>query len=312
MVLITGANGFVGRHLVARLAGRNMPVRRAVRRPADEGADRDTFVVGDIDGGTEWLAPLDGVHTVVHLAGLAHVDSRQLPDPLAAYRRVNTAGTLALANAAVAAGVRRFIFVSTVKVNGEDSGARPFSPQDEPAPADPYGISKLEAEQGLRTVAGASMQVAILRPPLVYGPGVRANFLRLLQLIARGVPLPLGSLENRRSLVCVENLCDLIQRCIEQQPSIAGTFMVSDGDDLSTPEMIRRLARSLQRPARLVRFPVRLLELAARVTRHHGAFVRLAGSLQVDISETRRHFDWSPPLSTVQGFERTARWFRAQ
>jgi nucleoside-diphosphate-sugar epimerase len=313
MLLVTGANGFLGRHLVATLVARNLPVRRAVRALAPADGDSSSAVaVGDLDGNTDWAAALAGVDTLVHLAALAHLDIRRVPDALATYRRVNTVATLRLADAAVLAGVRRFVFVSSVKVNGDSSGTRPFSADDTPAPDDPYGVSKLEAEVGLRSRAGKSMRIAIVRPPLVYGPGVRANFLRLMELVERGIPLPFASIDNRRSLVSVENLCDLLLHLACDPQATEGTFYVSDGDDLSTPELIRRIARALHRPARLLPFPPALLGMGAKLLGQGAAILRLRGSLQVDLAETRRRLGWSPPVAMDDALARTAHWFHEQ
>jgi nucleoside-diphosphate-sugar epimerase len=310
MLLVTGANGFLGRHLVELAAARNLPVRRAVRMLTPATADGvPTVAVGDLDGHTDWTAALAGVDTVVHLAALAHLDTRRVPDALATYRRVNTAATLRLADAASRAGVRRFVFLSSVKVNGEQSGAHPFRTDDTPAPEDPYGVSKLEAEVGLSKLSGRSMRIAIVRSPLVYGPGVRANFLKLLDLVQRGVPLPFASIDNRRSLVSVENLCDLLLHLACGSKEIDGTFYVSDDEDLSTPELVRRIARALHRPARLLPFPPALLGLGARLVGQSATLQRLCGSLQVDLSETRR-IGWSPPVLTDDALARTARWFQ--
>ena len=295
------------------LASRGIAVRIARRASVPTSDDSSSAaVVGEINGGTDWSAALQGVDTVVHLAALAHVDARSVPDALATYRRVNTAGTLRLADAALGAGVRRFLFVSSVKVNGEQSGTRPFAVGSTPAPSDPYGISKLEAEQGLQALAGAGMRIAIVRPPLVYGPGVRANFLRLMHLIERGVPLPLASIDNRRSLVSVENLCALLSLLVTEAAAQEGTFFVSDGEDLSTPELIRRIARSLGRPARLFRFPCSALSWAAAAAGHGETFARLRDSLQVDTSETRARLAWSPPVTVDQALAQTASWYRAR
>lgn len=307
MLLVTGANGFVGRHLLATLQTRGIATRRALRA-APGAAAGDDAVVGELDAHTDWNPALQGVHTVVHLAGLAHVDPKSVPDPLATYRRVNTAGTLALADAAARCGVTRFIFVSSVKVMGESSGARPYAVGDAPAPRDPYGISKLEAEQGLAAFGGR-MHVAIVRPPLVYGPGVRANFQKLMQLVARGTPLPLASVGNRRSLVSVENLCDLLLRLATDPAAISGTFFVSDGEDLSTPSLLRRVASALGVPARLFPFPPGILAVAARCIGKAEVADRLLGSLQVDIGFTRERVGWEPPVPIDEALARTARWF---
>ena len=288
-------------------------MRSALRARAATADDASSAtVVGEINGDTDWGPALQDVDTVVHLAALAHVDTRRVPDAEATYRGVNTEGTLRLADSAMRAGVRRFVFVSSVKVNGEDSGARPFAVGDVPAPTDPYGISKLAAERGLQSLGGSPMRIAIVRPPLVYGPGVRANFLRLMDLVESGLPLPFASIDNRRSLVSVENLCDLLLHLATDAAAEEGTFFASDGEDLSPPELIRRIARALGRPARLFRFPCSTLAFAAAAVGHAETFARLRGSLQVDLSETRSRLAWSPPVTVDQALARTARWYRTR
>lgn len=306
MLLVTGANGFVGRHLVATLEGRGLAVRRALRAATVPAGPRDV-VVGELDA-ADWSEALDGVSAVVHLAGLAHVDPRRVPDPLATYRRINTAATLRLAEAAARAGVQRFVFASSVKVMGE-SGTRPFEIDDAPAPADPYGVSKLEAERGLLARTGGPT-ICIVRPPLVYGPGVRANFLKLMRLVARGVPLPLGRVENRRSLVSVGNLCDLLDRLATDATAPGGAYFVSDGEDLSTPGLIRRIGLALGRPARLLPVPPAVLSGAAKLLGRADAATRLLGSLQVSLSATRARLGWSPPVDVDSALAATVRWFR--
>lgn len=231
-------------------------------------------------------------------------------DPLAEFRRVNVDGTLNLAWQAAAAGVRRFIFVSSVKVNGESTQAdRPFTADDQPSPADPYGLSKFEAEVGLSAVASQTgMELVIVRPPLVYGPGVKANFAAMMRWVARGVPLPLASVtQNRRSLVAVENLADLLVRCLEHPAAAGQTFMVSDGEDLSTAELLMRLNRAMGRSPRLFPFPPSILYLGAEVLGRGGVAGRLLDNLQVDISKTQTLLDWRPPLGVDEALARTVR-----
>jgi nucleoside-diphosphate-sugar epimerase len=229
-------------------------------------------------------------------------------DPLTEFRMINAAGTDNLARQAARAGVRRFVYLSSVKVNGEvTSRARPFTEEDSPLPMDPYGISKYEAELALRNVARQTgLEVVIIRPPLVYGRGVKANFRRMMRLVANGVPLPLGAIDNRRSLVGLDNLIDLIVTCVDH-PSAAGqTFLVSDAEDLSTTELLRRLARALGREARLIPIPGSLLEMGLRMLRQGDIAQRLCGSLQVDIAHARKLLNWTPPLSVDECLRRTA------
>jgi UDP-glucose 4-epimerase len=231
-------------------------------------------------------------------------------DPLKEYRRVNVDGTEALACAAAKQGVRRMVFVSTVKVNGESTSGRPFTEGDMPAPQDPYAVSKWEAEETLRSVAAKTgLEVVIVRPPLVYGPGVRANFLRLMRLVEWGLPLPLPDTKNRRSLIGVENLADCLVRCVSHPGAANQTFMVSDGQDVSTRELVARLAPPLGRSARFLPVPGPVLRLAARLVRKEPALNRLLGSLEVDSSKVRRTLEWSPPVTLDRGLEATARWY---
>jgi nucleoside-diphosphate-sugar epimerase len=252
---------------------------------------------------------LAGVSVVIHCAARVHVMNEEATEPLAEFRRVNVAGTLRLARQAAEAGVRRFLFVSSIKVNGEHSQpGRPFTADQHPAPGDPYGVSKCEAETGLRALSQETgMEVVIIRPPLVYGPGVKANFLAMMRWLWRGVPLPLGGItDNRRSLVFLDNLVDLIVTCIDHPAAANQTFLVSDDEDLSTTALLRRMAAALGRPARLVPVPVGLITLGARMIGRPGVAQRLCGSLQVDIGKTKELLDWSPPVSVGEGLRRTA------
>jgi nucleoside-diphosphate-sugar epimerase len=312
-VLVTGADGFVGRTMTHVLAEAGLDVRRAVRQAGKAGvaAAHETVAVGDIGPTTDWRPALEGVAAVVHLAARAHVLHESHTDPIAAYREVNTAGALRIARDCIAAGVRKFVYVSSIKVNGESSGAHPFSAGDAPHPVDPYGISKLEGEQGLQALAAdGALDLVIVRPPLVYGPGVRANFLKLLQLVDAGRPLPFGSVDNRRSLVSVWNLCDALRLCVQSDAATGRTFYVSDDEDVSTPQLIGRIARALGRRPRLVRVPPWLIRTAATLVGRPGVYVRLCGSLQVDVSATRAALGWRPRLTLDEGLARTAAWFR--
>lgn len=309
-VLITGATGFVGQHL-QMLSGKNWQAVAALRRyGAELHRGSDSVLVGDIDRNTNWsLFASRQIDCVVHMAGLVHVMDATRTD-YARFYDVNVAGTERLARAAVQNGVKRFIFLSSIKVNGESTGDRPFTAKDVGAPLDSYGRSKFEAEQVLFRIArGTKMEVVVIRPPLVYGPGVRANFLRLLSLAQRGVPLPLGSVRNKRSLVNVWNLCDLIDKAIEVPQLPATILLVSDGIDLSTPELIRCMASAMRRKARLLRVPTSMLYLIGKLTGRSAEVSRLCGSLVVDIDETRRLMNWSPPVSTEDAITRTSTWY---
>lgn len=269
-------------------------------------------MVGDIGPVTDWSDALESVDAVVHLAARVHVIHDGAVDGLEAYRKVNVEGTRSLAIQAARAGVRRFVFVSSVKVNGEATPGRAFSDSDPPRPEDPYGVSKREAEDVLREIAGRSgLEVVILRPPLVYGPGVKANFLRMLRWVDRGIPLPLAAVSNRRSLIYVGNLGDAIVRCLEQPAAAGETFLVDDGEPVSTPQLLREIGDSLGRPARLFPVPAAVLRGMAALTGRTRDATRLFGDLVVDSGRIRRTLDWEPPFTRQQGLDTTAAWFRA-
>jgi nucleoside-diphosphate-sugar epimerase len=272
----------------------------------------DGVVIGGLSSETDWTAALRNVDQVVHLAARVHVMNDKSSNPLAEFRRVNVEGTAALACKAAAAGVRRFVFLSSIKVNGEfTKQEQPFTADDVPAPEDPYGFSKHEAELVLRQIANeTSMEVAIIRPPLVYGPGVKANFESIMRWLARGVPLPLATVtENRRSLVALDNLVDLVATCLNHPAAANQTFLVSDGEDLSTAELLKRIGGALGHPARLFYMPPELLKLGANVVRNPGIYQRLCGSLQVDIAKTRQLLGWIPPVPVDEGLRRAAEGF---
>ncbi len=300
VVAVTGATGFVGRALCQHLRARGLSVR-ALTRSASSG--EDTWAVGDLGPGTDWNQSLQGVDCVVHCAARVHMVQDTDPDPLQSYRRVNVEGSRSLAIAAAAAGVRRLVFLSSLKVHGERTApGHPFTSGMAPAPEDAYGQSKWEAEQVLHEVAGRTgLELVVVRPPLVYGPGVKANFLKLMNAVARGTPLPLGSVDNRRSLLALGNLTDLLHQCVEQPAAAGHTFLASDGQDLSTPDLVRALARALDRPARLWPVPVAWLRMAGKLLGRGPQIDRLIGSLQVDIGHTRRVLGWTPRLTVEQG-----------
>ena len=307
-VLLTGANGFVGRAVCAKAATRGLTVGAATRSPCRFSGEVKNFVVGDVDVNTLWGAALNGCQAVVHAAARVHVMDDMAVNPLDEFRRVNVQGTLNLAEQAAAAGVRRFVFISSVKVNGEATPPRhPFQADEEPAPLDAYGISKMEAERGLRELAARTgMEVVIIRPPLVYGPGVKANFATMMRWLQRGVPLPLGAIHNQRSLVALDNLVDLIITCLTHPAAANQTFLVSDGEDVSTTELLRRMGQAMNRPARLIPVPASLLMQAAALLGKGDVAQRLCGSLQVDIEKTRTLLGWQPPLTLDQGLKKAA------
>ncbi len=306
-LMVTGASGFIGRALCAELIRRRHPVRAIVR---DESKIKDSrrlnIKVADIDAGTNWVTALQNIDVVVHLAARVHVMHDTEADPLTAFRSVNVEGTCNLARQAAAAGVKRFVFISSVKVNGEATRAGvPFFADDMPAPLDPYGVSKMEAEHGLRQVAAATgMEVVIIRPPLVYGPGVKANFAALMRAVQCGFPLPLGAVHNLRSLVGLDNLVDLIVTCIAHPQAANQRFLVSDGHDLSTAELVRAMAHAATVSARLLPVPVWALQAGAKLLGKKDEVQRLCGNLQVDISKTRELLGWVPPVSVEEGLRR--------
>jgi nucleoside-diphosphate-sugar epimerase len=307
-ILVTGATGFIGAGLIARLAHQGRVIRAATRRDAMGGQPGvEQLVVGDFTGDTEWAPALEGVNTVVHLAGRVHVMRDRSVDPLGEFRRVNVDAALRLARVAAEAGARRFVYLSTIKVNGE-SGV--FREADPPSPRDPYAVSKYEAELGLRQISvEAGLEVVIIRPPLVYGPGVRASFLALMRAVARGIPLPFGAVKNRRSMIARDNLVDFIVTCVDHPHAANETFLVSDGNDLSTPELVRRIARAMGRPARIFSISPSLIQAAAGLLGQREVAQRLLGSLQVDISKARQMLGWIPPVSVDVALHATTESF---
>jgi nucleoside-diphosphate-sugar epimerase len=311
ILLVTGATGFVGGSLLSRwVAERPDQLLVAGTRKAVGlwPAQVRPFDVGDFLPNTNWSAPLSGVRQVVHTAARVHVMADKNTDQLAEFRRVNVDGTLNLAQQAAAAGVARFVFLSSAKVNGEATQIGEFFEADAvPAPLDAYGISKMEAEQGLREIAAQTgMEIVIIRPTLVYGPGVKANFASMMRWIQRGVPLPLGSIHNQRSLVSLYNLVDLILTCLSHPAAANQTFMVSDGEDVSTTELLRRLGQALNCPARLLPLPESWFKVVAGFVGRADIAQRLCGSLQVDISKTRQLLGWKPPLTLDEGLAKMA------
>lgn len=309
--LVTGSTGFVGTALVQRLLQeRHHCVRAALRHSGallPEGVE--TTWVGDLSGDTDWSAALHGVDAVIHAAARVHLMRESTADPLEAFREVNVHGTLRLAQQAVEAGIRRFVYISSIKVNGEATGpGQCFRAEDVPHPGDAYALSKYEAEQALLVLAGQTqLEVVIIRPPLVYGLGVKGNFASLMHWVYRGLPLPFGRVTaNRRSLVGLDNLLDLIVACVEHPGAANQVFLAGDGEDMSTAELLERLGMALGRPARLLPVPVWLMNGAATLLGKRAVAQRMLGSLQVDIGKARDVLGWSPPVGVDEGLRRAA------
>ena len=316
-VLVTGADGFVGKAVCRRLLRAGYAPRAglwgSVLWPALQTATpglSEFAVIGDLGANPNLNEALEDVAVIVHLAARVHIMHDVTVDPLTEYRRVNVGGTVALACAAAKWGVRRMVFVSTVKVNGESTSGRPFTEEDPPDPQDPYAVSKWEAEEALRAVAAKTgLEIAIVRPPLVYGPGVSANFLRLIRLVERGIPLPMPETKNRRSLIGVENLADFLVLCVSHPGAANETFMVSDGEDVSTRDLAAQLARALGRSGRFLTVPEVALRFAARLVGKEAAADRLLGSLTVSSDKARRTLGWKAPVTLDSGLAATARWY---
>lgn len=313
-VFITGATGFVGAALLQRLMKDEFPIIAAIR--SDEHKlplNIPTVKFTDFDG-SSLEHSLQGVDTVVHCAARVHVMHDTEVDPLVAFRKVNVAGTLKLARDAAAAGVRRFIFISSIKVNGEGTfpGA-PYTADDIPAPSDPYGVSKMEAEQGLRKLGAATgMDIVIIRPVLVYGPGVKANFLNMMRWLDKGVPLPFGSIHNARSLVAIDNLVDFIVKTIKHPNAANQTFLISDGEDLSTTQLLKRMAKALDSSAFLLPIPSVMISTTAKVIGKKSLSNRLCGSLQVNIEKSCDLLQWTPLVTVDEALKCTAMYYKGQ
>lgn len=310
-VLVTGSTGFVGRHLVDALREQGHCVVQAVRGRSS-GPDQQPSICFDLNA-PDSLSPsqLNGIDCIYHLAARVHV-MHAGPGDEDLFRRLNVHATQVLARRAAAAGVKRFVYLSSIKVNGERTHGRPFTAHDQPSPEDAYGKSKLEAEQALLKIAAdTGLEVVIVRPPLIYGPGVGANFRRLLALVERGWPLPFGSVRNKRSLVSIWNLISLLL-VVRDSPDAPGkVWLVSDNDDLSTSDLVRYIGKALgRREARLMPAPVGLLRLLGAAAGRQAEVGRLLDSLQVDITETCAGLDWKPPMSAQEGIERTVQWFK--
>ncbi|WP_312959507.1 UDP-glucose 4-epimerase family protein [Stutzerimonas nitrititolerans] len=303
-IIITGASGFIGSPLLSKLKQTSeFQAVGVCRRSPQSGSDLRLHALGDLQY-ADLSALLPGVDVLIHAAARAHIMKDEVADPMAEYRRVNVEGTLSLARQAAAAGVKRFVFISSIGVNGNIS-TRPFRVDDQPNPAEPYAQSKWEAEQGLMKLAAeTSMEVVIIRPPLVYGPDAPGNFGSLVRWIEKGVPLPLGAIHNKRSLVGIDNLVDLIVHCIDHPAAANQVFLAGDGEDISTTELLRGVGRAMGKPARLIPVPAGLLQFGATLLGRKAMAQRLLGSLQVDISKTCELLDWNPPYRVEEGLRR--------
>lgn len=308
-LILTGATGFVGKRILKKTSSFTVTV---IGRSKPESLTDFTFFHANIDAHSNYGPALSEGDVVIHSAARAHLMDDKSVDPLTAFREVNTLGTINLAKQAAQAGVKRFIFISSIKVNGEHTNRdKPFSADDKASPEDPYGLSKAEAEEQLKKLSKETgMEVVIIRPPLVYGPGVRANFAAMMRLAATGIPLPFGGIkENRRSLVSVYNLVDLIVTCVSHPNAANQTFLVSDDEDLSTATMLKELSMALGKSGRMFFLPVTLIELIGVIIGKSSIVDRFCGSLQVDISKTKQLLDWHPPISVKEGFAQTAEYY---
>jgi nucleoside-diphosphate-sugar epimerase len=308
-VLISGANGFVGKLLCKMLFDQGVSVVAALRNTSVKVKNIESFMVDNISNQTDWAEGLQGIKVVIHLAARVHVMNDSSADPLAEFRKVNVEGTLNLAGQAAKAGVKRFIFISSIKVNGEHTDlGKPFTEADPANPEDAYGLSKYEAEQGLLLIAQQTgMEIVIIRPPLIYGPGVKANFASMLLFVKRGIPLPFGIINNKRSFVYLGNLISLIIRCIDHPEAANQVFLVSDGHDLSMTQLLTKCAKALGVKARLLPIPQKLIEFSAALLGKQDMAQRLCGNLQVDISKARNILNWAPPVSVADGLIETCK-----
>ena len=313
-ILITGANGFIGQALCKRLIADGHNVRGAVRSAAQMTllpSDGEGTLVGDIGRETDWSEALDGIECVVHLAARVHIMSKSAADRLSVFREVNVEGTKRLAQQAAEAGVKRLVYVSSVKVNGEDN-SEPYTEMDMASPRDPYGISKWEAEQVLYKIASdKGLEVVVLRLPLVYGPGVKANFLRLLKLIHKCIPLPFGLVHNRRSMLYLGNLVSAIMTCLKHPGAAGETFLISDGEDISTVDLVRKMASAMDRRSVLLPVSLVMLKALGTLTGKKADIDRLTGSLCLDSSKIRVLLDWQAPYTIEQGIQETVDWYQS-
>lgn len=310
-VLVTGASGFIGNQLCNELLSKQLPYLAAVRTvPSVHQFTHNVIATGHLDASTDWRDALVGIDTIIHLAARAHVMHETVLDPWAEYHAVNVEATLNLAMQAVQAGVKRFIFLSTIKVNGEETHQRAFTPFDVPAPLDFYGQSKLDAELALQTLSKKTgIELVIIRSPLVYGPRVGANFYKLMQLTKSGLPLPFRGVKNRRSMVALDNLVDLLITCIMHPAAAHQIFLVSDDDDLSLPRLVKLIAKAMDKSVWLLPIPVTFIQVLAGMVGKSASVNRLFGSLQLDISHTKQRLHWQPIIGVEQGIKKTVQHY---
>ncbi len=312
-IAVTGASGFVGRQLCSELVLRGCKVTAFTRDLRNQLDNIDYHMIEDIVADTKWGSALDKVDVLIHLAARVHVMHDVATNPLQSFLDVNLHATVHLAKAAAAAGVKRFVYASSIKVNGEFTQNEPFSEQDAANPQDAYAVSKWEAEKALREIEKETgMQVVILRPPLIYGPNVKANFASLLKLVDKGMLLPLASINNKRSLIYLGNFVDAIITCAQHPKAAGNTYLVSDGEDISMPQLIRKIAYSLNRPSRLFSFPVSIMYIIAKLAGKSSSLQRITQSLAIDGSKIRQELNWQPPFTVEQGLKNTAEWYRSQ
>ncbi|MCX4028825.1 SDR family oxidoreductase [Endozoicomonas sp. SM1973] len=312
-ILVTGANGFIGQAVVSQLAKyEKIELLAAVRHSIPSIITENIEVhIKSLEPTTIWKKTLQKVDVIIHTAARVHILNRHEPNPLEKFRYVNVAGTLNLARQAVEVGVKRFVFISSIKVNGENT--RPgvaFTADDKPTPLDPYGVSKLEAEEGLMKIAqDTGLEVVIVRPPLVYGPGVKANFLNMMRWVYKGVPLPFGAIYNQRSLVALDNLVDMIDTCKDHPAAANQVFLVSDGKDLSTSELLRCISEAFHMKPNLIGLPNWFLKAGATAIGKQNIYQRLCGSLHVDIDKTKKILNWTPSFRMEESLKKTAKYF---
>lgn len=310
-LVVTGANGFVGRSLCRRLIQSKYTVVAAVRHSILNVPEPCSYVeIGEINDHTDWLPAIENCDVVIHLAARVHVMNDKTSESLVEFLKVNLHGTLNLARQAAAVGVRRFVYVSTIKVNGEYTDGKPFTELDTANPQDPYAVSKWQAELGLHEISrDTGMELVIVRPPLVYGAGVKANFYQLLKLVYASLPLPFGSINNRRSMVYVDNLVDALVLCVKHPKAVGQTYLLSDGEAVSTVTLVEMLASAMKKQSRVLPFPIQALRMLAQLIGKGSAVERLIQSLEVDNSRISQDLGWLPPYSLEHGLKLTADWF---